>query len=76
MLSLGVATLREGRWQDWRRFTPLVCGLAVLAIVPVQLTSALWLGVGVYGLCFAALGVALLREASPGAPTTVPAGAA
>ena len=73
MLVLGVATLREGRWEDWRRFTPLLCGLVVLLLVPIQLTSALWLGVGVYGLCFAALGVALLREASPGAPAAVPA---
>ena len=73
MLVLGVATLREGRWQDWRRFSPLLCGLVVLVLVPIQLTSALWLGVGLYGLCFAALGVALLREASPGAPAAVPA---
>ena len=73
MLLLGVATLREGHWEDWRRFAPLLCGLVVLVLVPIQLTSALWLGVGVYGLCFAALGVALLREASPGAPAAVPA---
>ena len=72
MLVLGVGTLREGRWQDWRRFSPLLCGLVVLVLVPIQLTSALWLGVGIYGLCFAGLGVALLREASPGAPAAVP----
>jgi hypothetical protein len=76
MLALGVATLREGRWQDWRRFTPLACGLVVLLLVPIQLTSALWAGVGAYGLCFALLGVALLREASPRVPVGVPAGIA
>ena len=73
MLVLGVATLRERRWEDWRRYTPLLCGLVVLLLVPIQLTSALWIGVGIYGLCFAVLGVALLREASPGAPAAVPA---
>jgi hypothetical protein len=73
MLVLGVATLRERRWEDWRRFTPLLCGLVVLLLVPIQLTSALWIGVGIYGLCFAVLGAALLREASPGAPAAVPA---
>jgi hypothetical protein len=76
MLLLGVATLREGRWEDWRLFTPLLCGLVVLVLVPIQLTSALWIGVAVYGLCFAGLGVALLREASPRVRAAVPAGIA
>jgi dipeptide/tripeptide permease len=67
LLTAGWTTLHAGRWQDWRRFTPLACGISVVVLIPVQLTSALWIGVGAYGLCFLALGIALAGRTEPAA---------
>ena len=67
MLLAGRATLRAGRWHDWRRFTPLAVGAWSLALLGLQLTPALPSAVGLYAICFTALGVAL---AAPG--RTVP----
>ena len=71
MLLAGRATLRAGRWHDWRRFTPLAVGAWSLALLGLQLTPALPSAVGVYALCFTALGVALAARAR-----TAPLGAA
>jgi hypothetical protein len=64
VIALAVTTLRAGVWRDWRRFTPVACAIAVVVIGPIQMTSILWAGVGFYGLCFAALGLALLSDGS------------
>ena len=58
-LVAGRATVRAGVWTDWRRFTPLAIGIWSVALVGLQFTSLLPTGVGIYGLCFLALGVAL-----------------
>lgn len=62
MIALAVTTLRAGVWRDWRRFAPVACAVAVVLIGPIQMTSILWAGVGLYGLCFLALGLALIAD--------------
>lgn len=65
LLVAGRATLQAKRWRGWRRYTPLVCGLGAAGLIAITFTSALSLGVAVYGLCFLGLGVALFTEPSP-----------
>jgi hypothetical protein len=62
-LLVGGATLRAGAWHGWRRFTPLATGVWALALVGLQFTGALPTAVGIYGLCFVAIGVALSTTA-------------
>lgn len=69
LLLAGVATVRAQRWQGWRRFVPLAAGIWSTALVGVSMTSALPAGVGIYGLCILALGIALYTQ-----PTPAPAG--
>lgn len=66
-LLAGIATLRSGGWDGWRRYVPLVTGVWATALVGIATTTALAAGVGVYGLCLLALGVALhpVTTASP-----------
>jgi hypothetical protein len=58
-LLAGAATMRSGVWRDWRRFTPLAVGIWSVALIGLQFTPALPAAVGVYGLCFLAIGIAL-----------------
>lgn len=51
MLVVGVLTLREGVWEGWRRFAPLLVGLAL----PVGIGAALIGGKSAMGIAFAAL---------------------
>jgi hypothetical protein len=62
MLAVGIATVRERRWASWRRNAPLICGLLSLTTIPLQFTSALEIGIAVYGLGYAVLGVAMLTD--------------
>lgn len=68
MLVTGVAVLRERRWTGWRRFAPVVCGAYVFVIfLPLVITlgdPGLWATLAVWELCFAALGLAVVVEAS------------
>jgi hypothetical protein len=65
-LSLaGAATIRERRWQAWRRFTPLAA--AVFLIVGVFPAFALpgrdfEYVIAAWGLCFVMLGLAMRAE--------------
>jgi hypothetical protein len=46
MIALGIATLRAKVWRGWRRFTPLLCGLAL----PISLLAgAVGIGGGIAG---------------------------
>jgi hypothetical protein len=60
---VGIATLRTGLWAGWGRFTPLLCGVFVVAVlVPVQAIRPsifLWPIAG-WNVCLALLGVALV----------------
>ena len=62
LLLVGHATLRAGVWRDWRRFTPLLTGLSLVVVVPLTFTKALASGVGLYGVCLLALGIALMED--------------
>jgi hypothetical protein len=64
-LAVGIATIRSGNWDGWRRLTPLSAGVASCALLGLNSTKALPTGVAVYGLCLLALGVALYTRPSP-----------
>lgn len=59
LLLTGKATIAARRWQDWRRFTPIVAGAWTLVLVGIAFTKGLQTGVAIYGLCLLALGIAL-----------------
>jgi hypothetical protein len=62
MLTAGIVLARDARRDSWRRYAPLVCGLLSVVVIPIQFSSAIWLGVGIYGLGYAVLGAALATE--------------
>ena len=63
----GVAVIRAGRWGGWRRFTLLACGLYVpLALLPSMALPgpAMNYAIGLWGVCWLLLGVALRSAAT------------
>jgi hypothetical protein len=64
MLLAGRAALRARRWDDWRRFTPLIAGGWTIVLTGVAMTKALPTGVGIYGLCLLAIGIAMYTRPS------------
>ncbi|MCC6629998.1 MAG: hypothetical protein IT340_21685 [Chloroflexi bacterium] len=61
----GVAVMRAGRWDNWRRFTLLACGLYVpLALLPSMALPGLAMNyaIGLWGVCWLLLGLALRAE--------------
>ena len=62
LIMAGTAALRSGVWSGWRRYTPLVLGVWMVAMMPLQFTPALPLAVGIYALAVMALGLAMIRE--------------
>ena len=62
LIMAGTAGLRSGVWSGWRRYTPLVLGSWMVAMIPLQFTSALPVAVGIYALAVMALGLALIVE--------------
>lgn len=72
LLVAGRAALQSRRWDDWRRFTPLVAGAWTVVLVGLAATKALPTGVAIYGLCLLAIGIALYTRpsASSGAVPT------
>jgi hypothetical protein len=73
MIAAGVAIRRDGGGASWRRNAPLTCGLLSLVVIPVQFTSAIWLGVAVYGVGYGVLGTSLLTAPVPRADATLAA---
>jgi hypothetical protein len=61
----GITTLQAGAWSGWRRYVPLVTGLWLVLTTGLAMTAALAAGVGVYGLCLLALGLALRTQPAP-----------
>lgn len=59
MVAAGIGARATGRLDGWRRNAPLACGLLSLIVIGVQFTPLLWLGVAIYGLGYAVLGLAL-----------------
>lgn len=67
LILLGIAALRSGRWAGWRRFTPLACGLFIpLVLLPSFAVPppASNYAVGLWGVCWLLLGLALRAEAT------------
>ena len=67
LILLGVATIRTRRWRSWRRFTPLASGLFfVVAVMPAFALPgrAFEYFIGLWGLTFLLLGIAVLTESS------------
>jgi hypothetical protein len=62
MIAVGVATLREPSMGSWRRYAPLICGVLSVVVIPIQLTSALWLGITAFCLGYVLLGVAVISN--------------
>jgi hypothetical protein len=63
MVAAGSDVLRSGVWHGWRRFTPLVFGGWMLAMMPLQFTAALVVAVGIYALVTIAFGAAMIEAA-------------
>ena len=66
MLPVGIVTLRAGVWEGWRRFAPLLVGLALpVAIAASLVAGGAWMGI-VFGIMttagFFALGYAVRTE--------------
>jgi hypothetical protein len=62
MIAVGVTTLRQPSLSSWRQYAPLVCGLLSLVVIPIQFTSALWLGIIVLCLGYVLLGAAAITD--------------
>jgi hypothetical protein len=62
MIAVGVATLRRPSLVAWRRYAPLICGLLSLVVIPIQFTSALWIGITVLCLGYVLLGAAVISD--------------
>ena len=59
LLLAGWATLRERKWNDWRRFTLFAAGAWTAALIPLQFTPVAPSGLAIYALFFLAIGIAL-----------------
>jgi hypothetical protein len=64
MIVAGTTFLRARRWGSWRRYAPLTCGVLSLVVIPMQFSSAAWLGIAIYGLGYAVLGTAAQAESA------------
>lgn len=62
MIAVGVANLRRSSLSSWRQYAPLICGLLSLIVIPIQFTTALWVGITVLCLGYVLLGVAVISE--------------
>ncbi|WP_148575306.1 hypothetical protein [Nocardioides caldifontis] len=62
LIMAGTAALRSGVWSGWRRYSALVLGVWMVAMVPLQFTPALPVAVGMYALAVMALGLAMIQE--------------
>lgn len=67
LLLAGAAVVRARRWTGWHRFTPLACGL----FIPIVLFPSFALpgyamnyAIGLWGVCWLLLGLALRAEAT------------
>ena len=68
--SLPLAGSASASARHWRRFTPLAVGSWSTALIGPQLTPVLPTAVAVYGLCFVAVGIALVTGQRRARPTT------
>jgi len=67
LLLAGAAVVRAGRWTGWHRFTLLACGLFIpLVLFPsfALPSPAMNYALGLWGVCWLLLGLALRAEAT------------
>jgi hypothetical protein len=69
LILTGIAVLRTGQWEGWRRFTVLAAGV----FIPLILMPAFALpgyapnfAIGIWGVCWLLIGLALRTEATRG----------
>ena len=65
LILAGLAVMRAGVWHGWRRFTVMACGLYIgVVIASFALPGyASNYAIGIWGVCWIALGLALRAEA-------------
>jgi hypothetical protein len=66
LILAGVAVIRARQWEGWRRFTPLACGLFIVAVLlsfglPGYASNY---PIGLWGVCWLLFGLALRTEAA------------
>jgi hypothetical protein len=64
LLLLGTAVLRARVWTGWHRLTPLACGVYILVVLLPSFALpglAMHYAIGLWGVCWSLLGLALLR---------------
>lgn len=66
LLVAGIAVLRL--WTGWQRYAALVAGIWSVAMIGLSMTSALPLGVAIYGITLCALFAAVLTRDAHTAP--------
>jgi hypothetical protein len=59
LLVAGIAVLRSREWQGWQRYMPIGAGVWSLLMIGLSFTSALPVGVAIYGLTLCALYLAV-----------------
>jgi hypothetical protein len=67
LILAGIAVLRARRWQSWRRFSVLACGLYVpLVLIPSFAFPGLVMNyaIAIWGVCWLLLGLALRTDAA------------
>jgi hypothetical protein len=62
MITFGVTMPRKPSLGSWRRYAPVICGLLSVIVIPIQFTSALWVGITVLCLGYVLLGVAVISD--------------
>jgi hypothetical protein len=67
LLVAGVAVTRSGEWTGWRRYVLLGAGIWSLVMIGLSVTSALSLGVAIYGLTLCVLFAAVITQQSSAA---------
>lgn len=65
LVVAGIAVLRSPAWSGWQRYAALVAGTWSLVMIGVSVTSALPIGVAIYGVTMAVLFAAVLTRAEP-----------
>jgi len=66
----GIAVLRSPAWSGWQRYAALVAGIWALVMIGVSATSALPVGVAIYGATMCVLFAAVLTRARHTIPDT------
>jgi hypothetical protein len=70
LVIAGAALVRSGRWSGWHRFTVLACGLFLpLVFLPSFALPGLatHYAIGVWGVCWLLVGLALRAESAKAA---------